>query len=246
MVAGETKVLRKLALTLVGIAAGLAGLLAVYYRIDGVPLPETRDFANQPDFRVEEARDGSLSFLPDAPNGRGLLIMHGAVIKPMSYAKTAAFFARRGYTVYLPFGPGRMSIAAIDSAAAQIPDFALEDWYLIGHSMGGMASLNVARQLPGYFRAGALWATAMPEDFSDLSMPLLYLWGDKDGLLGPERFETARGRLPETTEYVTVNGANHRDFAMYSHQFFDSTGELGWETQIDRANELTAGFFAAR
>jgi pimeloyl-ACP methyl ester carboxylesterase len=224
----------------------LAGLFAVYYRIDGVPLPETRDYAGRSGFRVEEARDGSLSFLPDTPNGRGLLIMHGAVIKPMSYAKTAAFFARQGYTVYLPFGPGRMSIVAIDTAAARIPEFGLDDWYLIGHSMGGMASLSVARLLPDSFRAGALWATAMPEDFSDLSMPLLYLWGDKDGLLGPERFENARGRLPETTEYVTMNGANHRDFAMYSHQFFDDTGELGWETQIDRANELTAGFFAAK
>ena len=237
--------LKKLALALLGIIAVVAGLFAVYYRIDGVPLPETRELAGQPGFRVEEARDGSLSFLPDTSNGRGLLIMHGAVIKPLSYAKTAAFFARQGYTVYLPYGPGRMSIAAIDSAAKRIPGFGLDDWYLIGHSMGGMASLSVARLLPDTFRAGALWATAMPEDFSDLSMPLLYLWGDQDGLLGPERYAIARSRLPDATEYVTVNGANHRDFAMYSHQFFDGVGELGWEEQIDRANELTARFFSA-
>lgn len=237
--------LKKLALALVGIVALLAGLFAIYYRIDGVPLPETRAFADQPGFRVEEARDGSLTFLPDAPNGRGLLIMHGAVIKPMSYANTAAFFARRGYTVYLPYGPGRMSIAAIDTTASRIPGFGLEDWYLIGHSMGGMASLSVARLLPGYFRAGALWATAMPEDFSELSLPLLFLWGDQDGLLGPERYATARGRLPETTEFVTVEGANHRDFAMYSHQYFDGPGELGWQAQIDKANALTASFFGA-
>jgi pimeloyl-ACP methyl ester carboxylesterase len=245
MLSGGTDVLRKLVLALVGTLAVLAGLFAVYYRVDGVPLPETREFADQAGFRLEEARDGSLSFMPDTPNGRGLLIMHGAVIKPMSYAKTAAYFARQGYTVYLPFGPGRMSIAAIDTAAARIPTFGLDDWYLIGHSMGGMASLSVARLLPDYFRAGALWATAMPEDFSGLELPLLFLWGDQDGLLGPERYATARSRLPEATEYLTVEGANHRDFAMYSHQFFDGAGELGWEAQIDRANELTASFFAA-
>ena len=65
----------------------------------------------------------------------------------------------------------------------------------------------------------------MPEDFSDLPMPLLFLWGDQDGLLGPERYAIARSRLPEATDYVTVNGANHRDFAMYSHQFFDGAGD---------------------
>jgi len=238
-------VLRKLALTLVGIAALLTGVFAVYYRIDGVPLPETRSFAEQAGFHVEEARDGSLSFMPDTPNGRGLLIMHGAVIKPLSYAKTAAYFARRGYTVYLPYGPGRMSIAAIETAAARIPGFGLDEWYLIGHSMGGMAGLSVAELLTDCFRAGALWAAAMPEDFSELELPLLFLWGDQDGLLGPERFATARSRLPEATEYVTVEGANHQDFAMYSHQFFDGAGELGWAAQIDRANELTASFFAA-
>lgn len=237
--------LKKLALAVVAVIALLAGLFAVYYRIDGIPLPETRAYAEEPGFRVEEARDGSLSFIPDAPNGRGLLIMHGAVIKPLSYAKTAAFFARQGYTVYLPYGPGRMSIAAIDDTAARLPGFDLDDWYLIGHSMGGMAGLSVVRRLPEYFRAGALWATAMPEDFSDLGLPLLFLWGDRDGLLGAERFALARQRLPADTRYETVTGGNHRDFAMYSHQFFDGPGALGWEAQIDQANELTSAFFAA-
>jgi hypothetical protein len=43
---------------------------------------------------------------------------------------------------------------------------------------------------------------------------------------------------------VTVPGGNHQDFALYSHQFFDREGLLGWAVQIDLANETTAEFFA--
>jgi hypothetical protein len=37
--------------------------------------------------------DGAMVFTPALANGHGLLIMHGALIKPLSYTKTAAFFA---------------------------------------------------------------------------------------------------------------------------------------------------------
>ena len=50
--------------------------------------------------------------------------MHGALIMPKSYAKSAAFFAQQGYTVYIPYGPGRLSIAAVDSTAVASIDVA--------------------------------------------------------------------------------------------------------------------------
>ncbi len=238
--------LKKIALVFVGLTALLAGLSAVYYRIDGVPLAETREYMQGDDYRVETGKDGSLVFRPKAGNGRGLLIMHGAVIKPQSYARSAAFFANEGYTVYLPFGPGRMSIAAVDAAAARIPEFALQDWYAIGHSMGGMASLQLVRKLPDRFSAVALWAAAMPGDFSELNLPILFLWGDDDGLLGPKRYAATRARLPGDTVFETVKGANHREFAMYSHQILDGEGSLGWAAQIDLANQRTLAFFSSR
>jgi hypothetical protein len=33
---------------------------------------------------------------------------------------------------------------------------------------------------------------------------------------------------------------------MYSHQFFDNEAAIGWQKQIDIANEKTAAFFAAQ
>ena len=224
---------------------GVAGL-AIWYRIDGQPLPEAAGYFESDLFSVATESDGSIVMTPRQPNGHGLLIMHGALIKPPSYARTAAFFAAEGYTVYLPSGAGRMSIAAVDRAARRLKEFAVRDWYAIGHSMGGMASLDVIQKVPDRFIAAALWAAAMPKDFKALKLPLLFLWGDRDGLLPPERYAQARQHLPASTRYVTISGGNHQDFAMYSHQFFDNPGTLGWEAQIDAADEITSAFFAAQ
>jgi pimeloyl-ACP methyl ester carboxylesterase len=95
-------------------------------------------------------------------------------------------------------------------------------------------------------KAVALWACAMPADYSAVKVPMLFLWGDHDGLLPEQRFAEVRARLPASVRYVPVPGANHRGFAMYSHQFFDGEATLGQDQQIDFANARTAEFFSAR
>jgi pimeloyl-ACP methyl ester carboxylesterase len=109
--------------------------------------------------------------------------------------------------------------------------------------MGGMASLDTIASHNAPASAVALWATSMPSDFSALDVPILFIWGDTDGLLPPERFANARANLPADTQYVTLEGANHKNFAMYSHQFFDSEATIGWDEQIGFANETTLEFF---
>ena len=84
----------------------------------------------------------------------------------------------------------------------------------------------------------------MPRDFAWADIPVLFIWGDTDGLLPAERFKRAQEHLPADTRYITLHGANHKNFAMYSHQFFDSEPTIDWMDQIDFANENTALFFA--
>lgn len=236
---------RKIAWTLAALLLLAVVLLAAWYQVDGQPRPEARQYLQGEGYQSREFPDGSLVFTPAAVNGHGLLIMHGALIKPLAYARTAAFFAQRGYTVFVPSGRLRLSILAVDDAAARLGEFAVQDWFLIGHSMGGFSALSLLRDHPFNVRAVALWAAAMPADFSALKVPVLFLWGDRDGLLPPDRLDDARSKLPAATRFVTVNGGNHQDFALYTHQFFDNPGDLGWEAQNSRANEETATFFAS-
>lgn len=227
-------------LAVVGVAVAAQVLL---YTVDGHAIAETGRFLSDARYRVDEQRDGGFVFRPSHPNGRSLVIMHGALIEPRSYANTAAFFAGRGYTVFLPAGAMRLSITAVDDAAARLGEFDVDDWYFIGHSMGGLAVLELLRRNAAEVRAVALWAARMPFDFSDVDVPILFLWGNDDGLLTADGLASAKTRLPAATRYVTVDGGNHRNFAMYSHQFFDNDGTLDWREQIAFANERTAAFF---
>lgn len=218
--------------------------LAIWYQIDGIPTGETSAYMEGTGFESTREADGGLLFTPDESNGHGIVIMHGALIKPRSYAKSAAYFAARGYTVYLPYGPGRMSIAAVDKTAQRISELEISDWFFIGHSMGGMASLEVVASDRVNTRAVALWATAMPSDFSFLDLPILFIWGDTDGLLSSERFQASQQNLPDAVRYLTLEGANHQNFAMYGHQFFDKEATISLKDQIDFANATTEQFFA--
>jgi pimeloyl-ACP methyl ester carboxylesterase len=238
------KMVKRIALVIVALLTVGAILLALWYRIDGQPLPETAQYLAGEGFAAVKEDDGSFVFTPIAANGHGLVIMHGALIKPQSYAQTAAYFAQLGYTVFVPSGPGRLSVNAVDSAAARLDSFGVQDWFFIGHSMGGYSSLELISRHQPNVRAVALWAAGVPADFSGLNLPMLYIWGDNDGLQPLERFAEGQANLPESVHYVTLPGANHKNFAMYSHQYFDNDAILDPQLQIDFANDTTAVFFA--
>jgi len=235
---------KKLALLFLGLLLFVVILMAAWYRVDGIPTEASSTFLSGDGYASVSEEDGSLIFSPDSGNGLGIVIMHGALILPQSYAKSAAYFAQLGYTVYLPSGPGRMSIAAIDTTAERLEEFDIETWFFIGHSMGGMASLETISSHDINAKAVALWGAAMPSDYSEVRVPILYLWGDTDGLIPPERYRSGQQNLPGDVQYVTVPGGNHKNFAMYSHQFFDKDATMDWMEQIDFANETTATFFA--
>ncbi len=236
---------KKIAVVTIGLMLSGVAVLAAWYQIDGQPIPEAAGFLQGDGFTSAVEADGSLVFTPSAPNGRGILIMHGALIKPLAYAKAGAYFAARGYLVYVPNGPARLSINAIDSAAARLKAWPVEAWYMIGHSMGGFTSLELLARHKPKVLAIALWACSMPADFTGTQPPILFLYGDRDGLLPPERLADARSRLPSTTRFELVSGANHQGFALYSHQFFDDEAAISWVEQTDIALARTATFFAA-
>jgi pimeloyl-ACP methyl ester carboxylesterase len=236
--------LRKLTVLFFGLLVVVALLLSGWYQIDGIPTEGSGAFLISDQFSFAEEDDGSLLLTPADSNDHGIVIMHGALIMPQSYAKSAAFFAEQGYTVYLPYGPARLSIAAIDTTAERISQMEIEEWFFIGHSMGGMSSMELITRHDIDAQGVALWATAMPSDYSDVDLPIMLIWGDHDGLLPVERLEQSQANLPRSVEYITLEGANHKNFALYTHQFFDNEATIDWMEQIDFANTTTAGFFA--
>jgi alpha-beta hydrolase superfamily lysophospholipase len=239
----KSHMLRRILKILAVLVISVAMIQVIWYQIDGLPTPAADEYLSGEQFTVTTEPDGSYWFEPNSPNGAGIVIMHGALILPKSYARSAAFFASRGYAVYLPRGALRMSIAATGKVAERIKGSALRTWFFIGHSMGGLASMQTITSHDLNVSGVALWASGMSADFSAQTVPMLFIWGDTDGLMPAERFAQARANLPADVRYVTLEGANHKNFAMYSHQTFDNEATLDWAEQIDFANTTTLEFF---
>jgi len=235
--------MKKLTLLLVGLATLMLTVLLAWYHIDGIPTEASVSYLENADYTTTELASGGLKFTPKNPNGLGLVIMHGALIYPQSYTKSAAYFARLGYTVILPLGTLRLSVTAAGETAKQVNQSNINDWYYIGHSMGGMATLETISAHGAPAKAIALWSSGMPRSYTELEIPILFIWGDTDGLLPEGRYKETQNNLPEQVEYVTLEGANHKNFALYSHQFFDNDASIDWMKQINFANETTADFF---
>lgn len=241
----DVQVLKKIGIAIVVLLLLAAAGVVALYQIEGRPLPEASGYLQGEGYTAATEADGALVFTPARPNGHGLLILHGALVEPLAYAKSAAYFAALGYTVYLPAGALRLPVNAVDAAAARMAGFGVADWVVIGHSMGGFAALELVRRHAPPVRALALWGSDLPADFRDLKLPLLFIRGERDGLLTPERFAAVQERLPPTVRYLTLPGGNHQGFALYSHQLFDNPGSTSADRQIDFADERSARFFTA-
>ena len=81
---------KKLTLLFLGLLALGSLILVAWYRIDGIPVETSEQYMSGKGYTAVEEADGGLLFTPDSSNGHGIVIMHGALIKPKSYTKTAA------------------------------------------------------------------------------------------------------------------------------------------------------------
>lgn len=237
--------LQKIGIAMVGLMVLAGTVVLALYQLEGRPLPEADAYLKGEGYTATVEDDGALVFTPARPNGHGLLIMQGALVEPLAYAKTAAYFAAIGYTVYAPAGALRLPINAVGAAAARMARFGVGDWVVIGHSMGGFAALELMARHAPPVKALALWASDVPGDYRNLQVPVLFIRGERDGLLTPERFEAVKARLPPTVRYLTLPGGNHQGFGLYSHQLFDNPASTSADRQIDFADERSARFFVA-
>lgn len=228
-----------------GVMLGVSLLLLFgWYQIDGQPSADVEGYLQSSTFHYQPLPEGGYRLTPVQANGKAVLIMHGALVKPLAYAETAAFFAEKGYTVVVPDGGWtRLSINAAQQTKDSVRTEAALEWYFIGHSMGGFASLEAIRSGHLAVRGVALWAAAMPNDYSDLDIPVLLLLADRDGLLHGDRLEGFLPNYPSNRQQATITGGNHRNFARYTHQFFDREATIPVAQQIAWANQKTLAFF---
>lgn len=228
--------------TILLVAAGslcvVAVLLAAFVAWALTPLgpsPEAlKALAGDPEVAVASEPFGWTFTPTDEPPVTGFILYPGGRVDPRSYAPLAHELALMGHLVVIV--PMRLNLAVLspNRADAVIEGNAdIGAWVIGGHSLGGTMAAQYAEQHPDTIKGLALLASypAGGTDLSGSSIPVVSVYGTRDGVLSEASFKDATARLPESTEYRPIEGGNHAQFGSYGAQPGDREATISAENQ---------------
>lgn len=209
------------------------------------PSPEALS-ALQSDSEVTVTTGSYVTFQP--ANGQadtGFIFYPGGHVDYRSYAAPLHQIAAQGYLVVLL--PVRLNLAFFDveagaSVFADHPE--IKHWATGGHSLGGVASALFAKQHMDQLDGVIFWAS-YPADNSLLTSDLKFLsiYGTND-MAGMEKFKETSALLPDSTQYVVIDGGNHGQFGDYGAQPGDKTATISRADQQAQIVDATAKFLS--
>ncbi|WP_078394613.1 alpha/beta fold hydrolase [Shouchella patagoniensis] len=178
------------------------------------------------DEEVQLENDWLVYTVDDATTG--LILYPGAKVLPEAYAYLAQEVSKQGISVAIPTVTLNLPIVDQSKAAEFIERNDEMEWFIGGHSMGGAAAAMYADQhldkVNGLILLGAY--AADNDDLKNSDLPVLSISGSEDGLSTPEKVENMSDYLPNTTEFVEIDGGNHAYFGVYGSQSGDNEAEI--------------------
>lgn len=172
----------------------------------------------------------------------GVIFYNGALVDPRSYTPFLARVVRRyGMPVVVPIFAADVAFVGCEGAlaerlalaAADVPE--VEQWILVGHSLGGVAaSLDLASAMndPSLMDQVAglgLVASYVSQepcpgiDFSTLDLPATIVLGVNDEIINRTNLENSFQYLNlNQTQVIDILGGNHAGFGAYNDSLRES------------------------
>ena len=245
----------KRALIAAGTAFALILIFAVFFRVyvmdyyhaDNVIINSVK---NVFDGKVHTySNDDGMVFLPACKEYKAVIVFYpGGKVEYTAYSPFMYELAGRGYVCILPRMPENLAflrIDAIDILDKYIGDNAERvqglNWYLAGHSLGGVAAAAYLNDSPEREYEGLiLCASYTTQDFSDRDLRLLSIYGSNDKVLNMESYEKNKANWPAESEEIIISGGIHSYFGSYGIQKGDGQPEMSNAEQIKEAADHIA------
>lgn len=227
--------LRSLVIILLLLVAGTAVYIGQYYHADADCL---QALASDASVNVERTGYG---WYFDGPSEENALIFYpGGKVEETAYAPMLHLLAQEGMDVCLVKVPGRLAFLGIRKADEAMGAHRYENWYVGGHSLGGVAAAYYAAEhgdaLRGIVLLGSYSTKKLSEDLKGL-----LVYGSEDCVLNRGAYEKNRGNVPAATEIV-IKGGNHAQFGSYGVQKGDGKALISareqWEETVRAVMEF--------
>ena len=226
----------------------LATILVLFAVFVGICLfverPAVRTMANYKstycDTVINMADDGGVEILPlNKDVDTGIIFYVGAQITPDAYIPLLARIAEQGYACFVPnlaFNMASLEPSAADDILSAHRE--IKSWFFSGHSLGGYTIADYAKDHCDAADGLILIAAYAGCDMRDADMPVLSVFGDKDGVLNNRRYEKFKALSPADFEEHIIPGANHAQYGDYGKQPRDNDAKISAEEQQSQTAEI--------
>ena len=239
---------RILKLILIGIVAlfaiSMLGLF-IWSRTGTYPARSTAIAALASTNTVTVTQDDWIAFTPLANPQTGLIFYPGGLVEPTAYAPVLHRIAQGGVLVVIAPMPLNLAILNIGVADDIISAFpSIDSWILAGHSLGGASAAIFAENNPESIDAMVFWDSYPPNSasLSDNGLPILSIFGTTNGTPNTEGFDERKYLLPENTEFIAIEGANHAQFGDYGPQKDDVLASITLDEQHEIVTAIMLDF----
>lgn len=192
-----------------------------------------RFFQNSETTKVEENSDFFL-FRPASPFKEVLIFYPGAMVEPKAYVPLCRKIADSNISVYLMKMPWRLASKGYKKPKElHLFDDTTKTYILSGHSQGAKMAAQFAYENPTLINKLLLIATTHPRDISlaESKIPIMKIYGSKDGVADEKSIMDNKTKLPATTKFIRIAGANHSQFGYYGFQLGDNEAAISREQQ---------------
>ena len=173
----------------------------------------------------------------------GFIFYPGAKVEPAAYAPLARAFAEQGVLFVVLEPPCNLAILNQNQADGVQEAFPqVSQWYIGGHSLGGVVAANYANKHADAFSGVVFLASYSTADLRDSGLRALSVCGTNDGVLNWENYEKDKANLPEDAVEVKIEGGCHSYFADYGIQEGDGVPSIQRADQIAQTVDAFLAF----
>ena len=234
----KKKTTLKKILKTIWIAAGVLFTLWLFYSYQSHGVDESL-FQSNNIVKVENTADYFL-FTPKKDFKNVFIFYPGAMVETEAYVPLCRKIADNNIQVYLIKMPWRLASKGYNKPKElHLFNDATKNYILAGHSQGGKMAAQFVYENPKLIDKLILIGTTHPRDISlaEFEIPILKIYGSKDDVADEKSIFENKSKLPKSTKFIRIEGANHAQFGYYGFQLGDEKADISREQQQNETLE---------
>lgn len=201
------------------------GYVSVYYHADEAALAALRS-----DGAVTVTQTETGWFFDGPSESDALIFYPGGKVEETAYAPLLRQIADGQMDVFLLKVPFRLAVLSPGKAGDVMASRSYANWYVGGHSLGGVMAADFAAKHAAELRGLVLLASYPTGDLAP-SLRVLSISGSEDGVLDRQKLEAGIQYLPAGAVIQVIPGGNHAQFGSYGPQKGDGTALISQAEQ---------------